>query len=164
MGWVFIFFNRKLIIYGWNPCAQIDIYLFIYRGVLTQDSGSHFPALDMPSRSFSDRLVHMPTSTLRDTGLPLLAVLEQQACLCIQLPEKASLVAQRWRICLQCRRPGFNPWIKKIPWRTAWQPTTMFLPGESHGQRSLAGCSPRLGKDLDMTERLTHTCFFSYQG
>ena len=62
------------------------------------------------------------------------------------------------------RRPGFNPWVRKIPWRRAWQPTPIFLPEESHGQRSLAGCSPRLGKDLDMTERLTHTCFFSYQG
>ena len=42
----------------------------------------------------------------------------------------------------QCRRhekPGFNPWVGKIPWRRVWQPTPVFLPGESHGQRSLAG-------------------------
>ena len=40
----------------------------------------------------------------------------------------------------QCRRHKgcrFNPWIKKIPWRRAWQPTPVFLPGESHRQRSL---------------------------
>ena len=36
-------------------------------------------------------------------------------------------------------RPGFNPWIGKIPWRRAWQPTPIFLPGESSGQGSLAG-------------------------
>ena len=39
----------------------------------------------------------------------------------------------------QCRghkRYGFNPWVGKIPWRRAWQPTPVFLPGESHGQRS----------------------------
>ena len=36
-----------------------------------------------------------------------------------------------WRICLQCRRPGFNPWIGHIPWRRAWQPTSVFFPGES---------------------------------
>ena len=36
-----------------------------------------------------------------------------------------------WRICLQCRRPRFNPWVKKIPWRRKWQPTPVFLPGES---------------------------------
>ena len=40
----------------------------------------------------------------------------------------------------QCRRHkrcSFNPWVKKIPWRRAWQPTPVFLPGESHGQRKL---------------------------
>ena len=36
----------------------------------------------------------------------------------------------------------FNPWVKKIRWRRLWQPTPVFLPGESHGQRSLAGYSP----------------------
>jgi len=42
----------------------------------------------------------------------------------------------------QCRRHkrcGFDAWIRKIPWRRKWQPTSVFLPGESHGQRSLAG-------------------------
>ena len=39
-----------------------------------------------------------------------------------------------------CGRPGFNPWVGKIPWRRKWQPTPAFLPGESHGQRSLEGC------------------------
>ena len=33
----------------------------------------------------------------------------------------------------QCRRRGFNPWSRKIPWRMEWQHTTVFLPGESHG-------------------------------
>ena len=42
----------------------------------------------------------------------------------------------------QCRRHAFNPWVRKIPWRRKWQPTPVFLPGKSHGQRSLAGCSP----------------------
>ena len=54
------------------------------------------------------------------------------------------------RICLQCRRPGFDPRVRKIPWRRKWQPTPVFLPGESHGQRSLAGSSPwgrRVGQD-----------------
>ena len=45
----------------------------------------------------------------------------------------------------QCRRRkrwGFNPWVGKIPWRRAWQPIPVFLPGETHGQRILAGHSP----------------------
>ena len=41
-----------------------------------------------------------------------------------------------------CRRPGFNPWVGKIFWRRAQQPTPVFFLGESHGQRSLAGYSP----------------------
>ena len=44
---------------------------------------------------------------------------------------------------LQCGRPGFNPWVRKIPWRRKWLPRPLFLPGESHGWRSLVGCSPR---------------------
>ena len=45
----------------------------------------------------------------------------------------------------QCRRHnthGFNPWVQKTPWRRAWQPTPVFLPGESQGQRSLVGYDP----------------------
>ena len=42
----------------------------------------------------------------------------------------------------QCRRNRFNPWVRKIPWRRVWQPTPVFLPGESHGQRSLEGYGP----------------------
>ena len=45
----------------------------------------------------------------------------------------------------QCRRPkrlGFNSWVRKIPWRRAWQPVSVLFPQESHGQRSLMGYSP----------------------
>ena len=49
----------------------------------------------------------------------------------------------RWQnICLQCRRPGFDPWVKKIPQRRAQIPTPVFLPGESYGQGNLTGYSP----------------------
>ena len=53
---------------------------------------------------------------------------------------------------------GLIPWVRKIPWRKAWQLTPVFWPGESHGQRSLAGCSPWGPKEPDMNQRLsTHT-------
>ena len=53
---------------------------------------------------------------------------------------------------------GFDAWVGKIPWRRKWQPTVL-LPGESHGQRSLAGCSPWGPKESDTTEWLsTHPC------
>ena len=42
----------------------------------------------------------------------------------------------------RCKRCRFDPWIRKIPWRRAWQPTPVFLPGESHGQTSLAVYTP----------------------
>ena len=60
-----------------------------------------------------------------------------------------------YRIRLQCRRYGFDPWVGKIPWRRAWQPTPVFFPGEPHGQRSLVGYSPWGYKESDMTERLS---------
>ena len=69
---------------------------------------------------------------------------------------EASLRAQWLRTCLQCRRRGFDPWVRKIPWRGKWQPTLVFLPGKSHGQRSLVGYSPRGRKESDTTERQTH--------
>ena len=46
----------------------------------------------------------------------------------------------------------------KIPWSRAWQPTPVFLPGESHEQRTLAGCSPQGCKELDTTEMTIHAC------
>ena len=47
----------------------------------------------------------------------------------------------------QCRRCRFDPWVKKIPWRRKWQPTPLFLPGISHGQRSLVSYSLWSGRD-----------------
>ena len=46
----------------------------------------------------------------------------------------------------------FSPWVGKIPWRSKWQHTPVFLPGESPGERSLAGYSPQGCKELDTTE------------
>ena len=54
-------------------------------------------------------------------------------------------------------RHGFNPQVGKIPWRRAWQPTPVFLPGELHGQRNLVGYSPWGHKELDTTEVTEHT-------
>ena len=56
------------------------------------------------------------------------------------------------------KRCGFDPWVGKIPWRRAWQSIPVFLPGESHGERSLAGCSPLSCTELDTTEAIWHTC------
>ena len=54
--------------------------------------------------------------------------------------------------CRRCMRHKFDPWVGKIPWRRKWQPAPVFLSGESHGQRNLAGYSPwslkRVGNNL----------------
>jgi len=54
--------------------------------------------------------------------------------------------------CRRHKRRTFNPWVRKVPWRRAWQPTPIFLPGESHGQRNLVGYGPGGGKESDTTE------------
>ena len=59
----------------------------------------------------------------------------------------ASLVAQLVKICLQCGRPGFDPWVGEIRWRRERLPTPIFWPGECHGLYSPWGC-----KELDTTE------------
>ena len=59
------------------------------------------------------------------------------------------------------KKCGFAPWVGKIPWRRAWQPTPVFFPGKSHGQRSPVGYSPWGRKEWDTTEHThthTHTC------
>ena len=56
----------------------------------------------------------------------------------------------------KCERPRFDLWVKNITWKMKWQPTPVFLPGKSHGQRRLADYSSWGGKETDTTERLTH--------
>ena len=51
----------------------------------------------------------------------------------------------------QCKRHGFDPWVGKILWRRKWQPTPIFFPEKSLGQRSLAGYSPYGCKESDTT-------------
>ena len=56
---------------------------------------------------------------------------------------------------LESQKCGFEPWVGKIPWKRAWLPTPVFLPGEFHGQRTLVGCSSWSHKESDTTEQLT---------
>ena len=67
---------------------------------------------------------------------------------------RASLQAQTVKNLPAIQETWVNPQVGKIPWRRKWQPTPVFLPGEFHGQRSLAGYSPWGHKEVDTTERL----------
>ena len=64
--------------------------------------------------------------------------------------------------CRRYKRRRFNPWVRKIPQRREWQPALVFLPGKSHGQRSLVGYSPQGHKESGMTESTQHTCTHLY--
>ena len=73
---------------------------------------------------------------------------------------RASLEAQWGGILLQCRRLRFDPWVRKIPWRSKWQPTLVFVPGKSHRQRSLEGYNPcghkGVGHNLGTKQQQSH--------
>ena len=82
-------------------------------------------------------------------------------CLVLNLtPSKNVLRLPRWlsdkESAWQCRWCRFNPWVRKIPWRRKWQPTPVFLPRKSHGQRNLVGYSSWGCEESDTTEH-THT-------
>ena len=70
-----------------------------------------------------------------------------------------SLVAQR----LKHLHAMEETWVRSLGWRRKWQPTPVFLPRESHGQRSLVGCSPWGLKESDTTERLHFLNFLCHQ-
>ena len=65
--------------------------------------------------------------------------------------------------CWKHKRLGFDPCVRKLSWRSTGQPTPVFLPGESHGQRSLVGYSPWGRKDLDTTEVTQHACMQAFK-
>ena len=57
----------------------------------------------------------------------------------------------------RCKRHRFDPWVRKISWSRKWQPTSVFFPGEFHGERSLAGYSPWGCKELGTIEATQHS-------
>ena len=62
------------------------------------------------------------------------------------------------------KRCRFGPWVRKIPWRRKWQSTPVFLPRESHGPRSLQGCSPQGRKESDKTEATSQPHLYLKKG
>jgi len=81
-------------------------------------------------------------------------------------PERDSQVVQCKKSNCQCKRYSFDSWVGKTPWRRKWQPTPVFLPGKSPGQRNLVGYGPwsqkRIGHDLATKYTHTHTHTHTY--
>ena len=74
--------------------------------------------------------------------------------------DSASLVAQMLKRLSAVRETWFDPWVRKIPWRSKWQPSPVLLPGKSHRRRSLVGYSPWGCKESDTTEQLHSLSFY----
>ena len=83
-----------------------------------------------PHCSFSFIAEHGISFLVGPMGLPGGASGKEPTCQC-----------RRHKGCRRHKRCRFHPWVGKIPWRRAWQPAPVFLPGESHGQRNLVGYS-----------------------
>ena len=64
-----------------------------------------------------------------------------QMCACMYVGFPGGASKEPACQCKRCKRRRFDPWVGKIPWRRVWQTTPVFLPGELHGQRRMAGCS-----------------------
>ena len=97
----------------------------------------HFPHL----RPQCDHSIWGLTVCSGDTAWPL-SVWLGELLMTFKNSTGASQVALVVKNCLplqETSRCWFDPWVRKIPWRRAWQPTPLFLPGESHGQNSLVG-------------------------
>ena len=102
----------------------------------------HFHALEKEMATHSSILAWTISGTGESGGLPSMG---------------SHGVGHDWSdLAAAMQKTQFDLWVWKIPWRREWQPTAVFLRGEFHGQRSLAGYSPWDHKELDTTKRLTH--------
>ena len=119
-------------------CKIIVIFPAVLLRVTLHQDGQVVKALDVRCNGHMSTWVHTPLLVV-SLGLPRWCSGRESACQC-----------RRHRRC------GFNPWAGTIPWRRKRQLTPVFLPRESHGQRSLAGYSPWGRKKSDTTEH-THT-------
>ena len=113
------------------------------------------PSSFYPKAQYSFIVVSCPAFPFYKLNTPVFFSLSPQ------LLQPNSLVAQMIKNPLSMQETWVWPWVGKTPWRGAWQPTRVFLPGEFHGQRSLAGYSPWGCKELDMTKWLTLPFFIN---
>ena len=124
-----------------------------------------FPRTSLVLKSFRSHSLYTLLCTLRKTVLPPLCICGAEGTLHKAGKAITSLLKiYYWlsrrltgkRSACQCRRRGLDPWVGKTPWRRPWQPTPVFLPGKSHGQRSLAGYGRCSHKESDLTEELSN--------
>ena len=117
----------------------------------------HFHALEKEMATHSSVLAWRIPGTGEPGGLLSMGLLRVGTQLKRLRASQVELAVKQTNTCLQCsrfKRPGFDLWVRKIPWRRAWQSIPASSPGESYGQRSLAGYSSLGGKESDGTEAI----------
>ena len=139
-------------------CWEDLLYLWVH-------SWSRLHRLDFSSALFAVAFLMGLQSKLREPGIsqvtswqkPVLELslfhrnhISIYICRYMGFPDGASSKEPTCQ-CRRCKGCGFDPWVETMPWRRAWQPTPVFLPGESRGQRSLGGYSLQVCKESDMT-------------
>ena len=131
-----IYINRM----RWKRCIGlgkkfIEVFLFFFFFVICYRKNPN-KLLGQPTMIHFHHCLLILHACDPSSRLHLFLKLEYSSFLCFPHSSVGKESACRYR------RPGFDPWVGKIPQRRKWQPTPVFLPGESHGQRSLAGYSP----------------------
>ena len=109
-----------------NISVEISNQILIFQGLTTCITSLPSPAVYFESFTTSGHLLQCSEKDgwnsdqlILPVGLPWWLSGKESAC--------------------QCKRHSFNPWVGKIPWRRKWQSTLVFMPGKSHGQRTLVG-------------------------
>ena len=127
-------------------------YVLVFWPRGTGDLGS--PSRDRTFTPFAWRgsLNHWATREVQWLPVKIVFMSESLYCLLPVIPSCFPGGSDGKESACQCRRPGFDPCVGKIPWGRERLPTPVFLPGESHGQRSLEGYSPRGCRESDTTE------------
>ena len=146
----FFFFNCLVL---WNIITQISLCNYIIIRIQNDILPSQIrpsPILSLPTTDPFSATIIFPFRTRHINGIRGYHTFGDQ--LFISQHKTELVVKNPPANAGRCKRHGFDPWVGTIPWMRKWQSTPVFLPGESHGQRSLVGYSPGGHKESDMTE------------
>ena len=142
--------NMFLFLTKWKPLSCVRVFATPWTIPSMGFSRPEYRDLPNPGTEPRSPTLQADSSPADPQGKRLFLKISRHT-FCLHL--SSELYRLSWRLSrkeptCQWRRGGFDPWVGKIPWRRKWQPTLVFLPGKSHGQRSLAGYSPWSPKEL----------------